>query len=62
MAELSAYEIIQKLKRGEKVLCDVCKKSYYDNSTPDRAFSNYFHCENPDCRGYVHIQKALDIE
>lgn len=62
MANKEVTELIKKLQSGERILCDVCKKSYFDVSSPNRAFSNYFHCENPDCKGYVHIQKALDVE
>lgn len=53
---------IDKLRKGEKVVCDICKKDYYDNSSPDREHSNYFHCENPDCKGYVHMQKNIIVE
>lgn len=53
---------IDRLRKGEKILCYTCKKHYYDVSDPDREYSNYFHCEDPDCKGYIHIQKAIDVE
>lgn len=56
------YEIVEKLQRGEKVLCGVCKKHYYDVSSHNSEYSNYFHCEDPDCQGFIHIQKAVDVE
>lgn len=59
MAEL---DLIDRLRAGEKVLCGICKKNFYDVSFENRQFSNYFHCEDPDCKGYVHVQKALDVE
>ncbi len=43
MAEEQVINIIDKLRRGDKVLCEVCKKSYIDVSSPNRAFTNYFH-------------------
>lgn len=54
--------IIDKLRRGEKVICEVCKKEYFDVSFPNREHSNYFHCKNPDCPGYVHEQKNIMVE
>lgn len=54
--------VIDKLRKGEKVLCDICKKDFYDVSSPNREYSNYFHCENPDCKGYVHVQKNIIVE
>lgn len=53
---------MDKLRRGEKVLCDICKQYYYDVSSPSREYSNYFHCENPECRGYIHVQKNIIVE
>lgn len=53
--------VIQKLRKGEKVLCSACGKHYYDVSSPNREYSNYFHCEDPDCKGCVHIQKAIKV-
>ena len=43
-------------------ICDVCKKHYYDVSYENREISNYFHCEDPNCKGYVHIQKSIIVE
>jgi len=56
------FETIEKLRHGEKVLCGLCKKHYYDVSFSNREYSNYFHCEDPDCNGYIHIQKSVDVE
>lgn len=56
------FETIEKLRHGEKILCGICKKYNYDVSSPNREYSNYFHCEDPDCKGYIHIQKAIDVE
>ena len=57
----TAEIVIEKLRNGEKVKCDVCHKSYYDVSSPNRKYSNYFHCEDPNCTGYIHIQKAIKV-
>ena len=63
MEELTeTLRTIDRLHKGEKILCPICKTHYYDVSNPDREFSNYFHCEDPDCKGYIHIQKAIDVE
>ena len=56
------YSIIKRLQNGEKILCPVCKKHYYDVDIDNREYSNYFHCEDPDCKGSVHVQKALNVE
>ena len=56
------FEIVEKLQHGEKVLCEHCKKKYYDVNFPNREHSNYFHCEDPNCKGFIHIQKAIDVE
>lgn len=55
-------KIIDKLRRGEKVLCPICEKAYMDNTHENRAYSNYFHCENENCTGYVHEQKVINID
>lgn len=57
-----ANDLIERLRRGEKILCGVCKKHYFDVSSEIRSVSNNFHCEDPNCTGSVHIQKAIDIE
>jgi hypothetical protein len=54
--------VIERLRKGEKILCPICKKHFYDVSSESRIFSNYFHCEAPNCKGYVHEQKAIDVE
>lgn len=65
MAEkMDAMQLIERLQKGEQVLCGVCHKEYYDVSGDERvrSASNYFHCSNPDCTGSVHIQKHIDID
>lgn len=59
---MAEERVIEKLRRGEKVLCPVCKKHFFDNNIENLKTSNYFHCEDPDCKGYVHEQKVIDIE
>ena len=59
MAEI---QVIDRLRKGENVLCDICQKHYYDVSPHNREVSNYFHCEDPNCKGYVHEQKAINVE
>ena len=54
--------VIDKLRKGEKILCPICKKHYYDVSSPNKESSNYFHCEDPDCKGYVHEQTVIDVD
>lgn len=53
---------INRLRNGEKVLCYTCHKYYYDVLFPNRKFANYFHCENPNCKGFVHEQKNIEVE
>lgn len=62
--KLSPFDIIQRLRNKEKVLCNVCQKEYYDISGKPEVVSNaiYFHCSNPNCTGSVHITKAIDID
>lgn len=62
MADVKAIDLIKRLQHGEKVLCEICKKSYFDNSGENRAYSNYFHCEDPNCTGSVHLQKSIVVE
>ncbi len=59
---MEGERIIDKLRKGEKVLCEICKNDYMDVSSPNRENSNYFHCKNPNCTGYVHEQKNIMIE
>jgi hypothetical protein len=59
---MAEERVIEKLRKGEKILCPICKKHFYDVSSANRNFSNYFHCEDPNCKGYVHEQKAIDVE
>ena len=54
--------LIERLRKGERIICAVCRKHYYDVSYEKREISNYFHCEDPDCKGYVHIQKSINVE
>ena len=56
MTELSD---IDRLRKGEKILCH---KHYYDVSYSKRDFVNYFHCEDPNCKGFVHEQKNIMVE
>ena len=51
-----------RLRKGEKILCHTCHKHYYDVSYLKRDFVNYFHCENPNCKGFVHEQKNIMVE
>lgn len=62
MAEERAVDIIKKLQKGDKVICAVCNKEYYDVSFNGREYSNYFHCADPDCSGSIHIQNAINID
>lgn len=59
---MEGERVIDRLRKGEKVLCPVCKKHYLDNSGNDRQYSNYFHCEDENCKGYVHEQKSIEVE
>lgn len=54
--------IIDRLRHGEKIKCHICNKDYYDNDSDHAHASNYFHCSNPNCKGYVHEYKKIDIE
>ncbi len=55
-------KVINRLRKGEKILCPVCKKHFFNVSSPNRQYSNYFHCEDPNCKGCIHIQKAIYVE
>jgi len=55
-------KVIDRLRRGQKVLCSVCRKNFYDVNIKNASSSNYFHCSDPSCKGYVHEQKRIDIE
>lgn len=54
--------IIEKLRRGEKVVCPICNKCFFDVNIANAKSSNYFHCSDPKCKGYVHEQKNIEIE
>lgn len=59
---MAEKRVIDLLRRGNKVLCPVCKKYFFDNNDENREYSNYFHCEDEKCSGYVHEQKAINID
>lgn len=59
---MTALSDIDRLRNGEKVLCHTCHKFYYDVSCSKRDFVNYFHCEEPNCKGLVHEQKNIMVE
>ena len=59
---MEGERVIDRLRKGEKVLCPLCKKFYLDNNDENRSSLNYFHCENEECNGYVHEQKSIDID
>ncbi len=59
---MAEERIIERLRKGEKIKCPVCNKDYFDVSGENISTSNYFHCSNPDCRGYVHESNIIDIE
>lgn len=59
---MAEERIIDRLRRGEKILCPLCKKGYYDNSGKVSLKTNYFHCNNPECSEYVHEQNPINID
>lgn len=59
---MAKEKAIDLLRRGERVLCPVCKKHFFDVSDENREHSNYFHCEDENCKGYIHEQKAINID
>jgi predicted RNA-binding Zn-ribbon protein involved in translation (DUF1610 family) len=59
---MDADKVINRLRKGDKILCPVCKKKFIDVSLPSRKYSNYFHCEDPKCKGCIHIQKSINVE
>lgn len=58
---MAEEKVIDLLRRGERVLCPVCKKRFFDTSIENREHSNYFHCGDENCNGYIHEQKAINI-
>lgn len=62
--EQNAVQLIERLRKREKILCGVCQKSYYDTSGDEEIVSrsNYFHCADSHCSGSVHIQAAIDVD
>lgn len=54
-----ANELLSRLRNGEKVLCDECKKGYLIpfNTTPDKAHS--FVCSNENCNGHLNTIPAI---
>lgn len=59
---MEGERVIDRLRRGKKIKCPVCNKDYFDVNSENIASYNYFHCANPDCKGYVHEQKKIDID
>lgn len=51
--------ILSRLKSGEKVLCEVCKKGYLIpyNTTAEKA--HIFVCSNDDCSGHLDTLPAF---
>lgn len=51
--------LTSRLRSGEKVLCDECKKGYLIpyNTTPDKAHS--FICSNQNCNRHINITYAI---
>ncbi len=62
MAEENHDSILERLRSGESVLCEICKKGFYIpyNTTPDKAHS--FNCSNSDCNNRINIDAIIDIE
>ncbi len=59
---MAEERVINRLRRGEKIKCPVCNNGYFDVSGDNISTSNYFHCTNPNCKGCVHEQKAINID
>lgn len=59
---MAEEKVIDKLRRGEKVLCPICKKSFFDVDIENVKISNYFHCTDPSCKGCVHEQLSIKVE
>ena len=62
MAKEEADNLSDKLRSGEKVLCEKCGKGYYIpyNTTADKAHN--FNCSNPDCNNFIHWDAVIDLE
>ena len=54
--------ISEKLRKGEKVICPICKKGILVpyNTTYQTAHS--FNCSNDKCNGHVNLDAQIDIE
>lgn len=59
---MEGERVIDRLRKGEKVLCPLCRKHYLNNNDEGREYQNYFHCEDDKCNGYVHEQKAIYVD
>lgn len=51
--------LLQRLREGEKILCEQCKKGYIIpfNTTPDKA--HVFECSNADCDWWMNTIPAI---
>lgn len=53
----SKFSLIERLRSGEIISCDKCKKGHYVTSATDIKASNFFYCTS--CGNYVHV--SLDV-
>ena len=56
----NGYELIKRLQKGEKVLCEDCHKGYYITSAKDTSKSYEFACEK--CGSVIRISPNIIVE
>lgn len=52
--------ISEKLRKGEKILCQKCHKDYYVTDCTDKPTSHFFYC--PKCNQSINIDDSIIVE
>ena len=56
----NGYELIERLRKGEKIKCTDCQKGYYTTNTEDVSTAHEFRCNK--CNSVLRISPNITVE
>lgn len=56
----NGYELIERLRKGEKIKCTDCQKGYYATNTEDVSTAREFRCNK--CNSVLRISPNITVE
>ena len=56
----NGYNLIERLRKGEKIKCEGCKKGYYVTNAKSISLSHEFKCNN--CSSVLRVSPNITVE